>query len=40
MKQLYGVVTQLQRQMHHQIQQKQQRTQKKKGKAGITVPKK
>jgi chromosome segregation ATPase len=42
MKQLYGVVTQLQRQMHRQIQQQQQRqrTQKKKGKDGITSPKK
>jgi hypothetical protein len=44
MKQLYGIVTQLQRQMHRIIQQKQQqkqRTQKKKGNAGIaTIPKK
>ena len=43
-KQLYGIVTQLQRQIHRQIQQQQkqqqQRTQKKKGKAGITIPKK
>jgi hypothetical protein len=40
MKQLYGTVTQLQRQIHRQIQQRQQlqRTQKKKGK--ITSPKK
>jgi hypothetical protein len=42
MKQLYGIVTQLQRQVHRQIQQQQQpqRTQKKKGKDGITSPKK
>src|SRR5437870_10264450 len=42
MKQLYGVVTQLQRQVHRQIQQQQQRqgTQKKKGKDGITSPSK
>ena len=41
MKQLYGTVTQLQRQVHRQIQQRQQRrTQKKKGKDGITSPKK
>ena len=44
MKHLYGIVTQLQRQMHRIIQQKQQqkqRTQKKKGNAGIaTIPKK
>jgi hypothetical protein len=42
MKQLYGVVTQLQRQMQRQIQQRQQRqrTQRKKGKDGITSPKK
>jgi hypothetical protein len=43
-KQLYGIVTQLQRQIHRQIQQQQkqqqQRTQKKKGKAGIAIPKK
>jgi hypothetical protein len=40
-KQLYGIVTQLRRQMHRQIQQQQQRrTQKKKGKDGITSPKK
>ena len=39
-RQLYGIVTQLQRQMHRQIQQQQlQRTQKKKGKDGITSPK-
>jgi hypothetical protein len=38
MKQLYGVVAQLPRQMHRQIQQ--QRTQKKKVKDGITSPKK
>ena len=36
-KQLYGIVTQLQRQ---QQKQQQQRTQKKKGKAGITIPEK
>ena len=41
MKQLYGIVRQLQRQVHRQIQQQQQRrTQKKKGKNGITSPKK
>ena len=40
-RQLYGIVTQLQRQMHRQIQQQQlQRTQKKKGKAGIPILKK
>ena len=40
-KQLYGVVTQLQRQVHRKIQQQQrQRTQRKKGKDGITSPKK
>jgi hypothetical protein len=39
-KQLNGIVTQLQRQIHHQIQQQQRRTQKKKGKDGITSPKK
>ena len=43
-KQLYGIVTQLQRQVHRQIQQQQkqqqQRTQKKKGKASIAIPKK
>jgi uncharacterized spore protein YtfJ len=39
-KQLYGIVTQLQRQIHRQIQQQQkQRTQKKKGKERITSPK-
>jgi hypothetical protein len=43
MKQLYGIVTQLQTQMHRIIQQKQQqhRIQKKKGKpGGIAMPKK
>jgi D-alanyl-D-alanine dipeptidase len=41
-RQLYGIVTQLQRQMHRQIQQQQQlqRTQKKKGKAGTPILKK
>jgi hypothetical protein len=40
MKQLYGMVTQLQRQIHSQIQQQKQRTQKKKGKDRITIQKK
>jgi len=37
MKQLYGIVTQLQRQIHRQIQQ---HTQNKKGKDGIIITKK
>ena len=40
MKQLYGIVTQLQRQTHRITQQKQQSTQKERGKSGITIPKK